>query len=109
VELSDEQMVIDITNNDNESQTSVPVVSSSSIQPPRNSHKQYTDGELEILNELIQHKGRLPIEIKRSIANRLGWDESQVWSYWYNASGERKARKLQKQQPMENNVDLLDL
>lgn len=103
IEFSDEQMVIDITNNDNEPQTSVPVVSSSSIQsttsqPSRNSHKIYTDDELEILNELIQHKGRLPIQVKRSIANRLGWDESQVWSYWYNASGERKARKLQKQE-----------
>src|SRR5215204_3627287 len=43
IEFSDEQMVIDITNNDNEPQTSIPVVSSSSIQsttsqPSRNSH-----------------------------------------------------------------------
>ena len=70
IEFSDEQMVIDITNNDNEPQTSVPVVSSSSIQsttsqPSRNSHKIYTDDELEILNELIQHKGRLPIQVKK--------------------------------------------
>ena len=95
IEFSDEQMVIDITNNDNEPQTSI---QSTTSQPSRNSHKIYTDDELEILNELIQHKGRLPIQVKRSIANRLGWDESQVWSYWYNASGERKARKLQKQE-----------
>jgi hypothetical protein len=72
------------------------VLSVSSARPTKKERKDFSAEEIQALGELTQYKGQLPQTVRDSVAEKLktyGWTAKKVWDYWYNVSGERKARQ----------------